>query len=55
MHMPGQVEAKSLCHVALKHLDGLELELDDLAASGANQVVVMLAFERPLVVGPVAT
>lgn len=48
--MAGEMEAEALGDVALKHLDGLEFELDDLAAGGADQVVVMLALERALVV-----
>ena len=44
-----QAEAESLRDVALKNLDRLELELHDLAAACADQVVVMFSLERSLV------
>lgn len=49
-----QAEAESLRDIALKNLDRLELELHDLAAACADQMVVMFTLERPLVPRAVA-
>ncbi len=52
--MAGQMESEPLGDVALKHLDGLELELDDVAALRADEMVVVLSLERTLVAGALA-
>src|SRR5688500_16426254 len=52
--MARQLEAKAFRDIQLKQLDRLELELHDLAAARADQVVVVLSLECSLVAGPVA-
>ena len=44
-----QAEAKPVRKVLLEHFDRLKVELNDFAANRADQVIVVLAFERPLV------
>ena len=49
MNLAGEMKVEPFGHVALQHLDRLELEFDDLAAGRADEVVVMISLEGALV------
>src|SRR6266702_5774778 len=44
-------ESVAVCHFSLKFFDGLVLELDDVAAAGADQMVVVLPLGHVLIPG----
>ena len=47
--MAGQLEVEVLREIALKYLDSLELELNDLTALGTDQMIVVCLLKCSLV------